>query len=110
MDQLDTGEDDREDRAAVARVVGCRGAAVLFDDVLDDREAKPAARLASGGGASVEAIKDVREVCLVDPGPVVTDPQSLLGQGNFDDFASRGVSRGIVEQVVDRLGQLSGMA
>ena len=37
-------------------------------------------RLAAGAGASVEAIKDVREVCLVDPGPVVTDPQSFFRQ------------------------------
>ena len=108
MDRLDAGEDDREDRAAVVRVAGCRGAVVLFDNALDDREAKPAARLAAGAGASVEAIKDVREVCLVDPGPVVTDPQSFFRQGNFDDLACRGVSRGIVEQVVDRLGELFG--
>src|SRR4051794_35062393 len=60
------GEGEGKLGSAGGGVGGADGAAVLFGDLADDREAEAGAGAAAGGGAAVEAVEEVGEVLGVD--------------------------------------------
>ena len=66
-------EADAQQRPAAGRVLGSDTAAVGLGGLAHDRQAEPrAGQLARAPGA-VEAVEDVRQVGLVEAGPVVAD-------------------------------------
>ena len=72
----------REDGSGIGRVGGADRAAVLLGHLADDRQPETGPLLTANVGAPVEAVEDVGQVLLVDPGTVV--PDSDAGRVDVD--------------------------
>src|SRR4051812_12015104 len=80
-------------------------ALVLLGHLADDGQAEPAALLAPGANPAVEAVKDERQVALVDAMAVVPDPEALTAHLHLHRASRRRVAGRVVQEVVDRAGQ-----
>ena len=72
------------ERAAAGRVRGLDPAAVRLGRLADDRQAEAGAGHAARAVGAVEAVEDVRQVGLVEPGPVVADRERAVGEVDLD--------------------------
>ena len=74
---------------------------MALDGLLDDREPEPRAGQGTSRSGPVEAVEDVRQVGLGDPGPVVAHGQPPVGEPDLDGAAGRAPLDRVVENVVD---------
>ena len=75
---------------------------MVVDGLLDDREPEPGAGQGASRGGAVEAVEDVRQIGVVDAGPVVAHCQHPVGEADVDGAAGRAPLDRVVEDVVDR--------
>lgn len=106
------GEFDHHPRATgVAAPFYRRRAAVCFDDGPNDRQSETCAAGRTGAGTirSEEAIEDLGDGVLGDPGTVVRDDEAnaviAVGDTDLDGRALRCVDSDVRQEVRDDLGQ-----
>ena len=97
-------EPDLQQRAAPGGVGGAHEAAVGLGGLADDRQAQPRAGLSARVPGAVEAVKDERQVLLMEARPVVADRQRAGGERHLDGAAGLAVLGGVVQQIGDRAG------